>query len=119
MPSPTYRLDYSHVHVETAWNSLWLLVWLWLIPRMTKGKLFSTKLIYTLVGYFRIGTYALPVACCRILASFYVETIQPRWTLMYGNFSTETVTQIIQCIGCEWWSCMYIFRNVYFSVQYL
>ena len=88
----------AHVHVGAlAWNGFLAfgLIY-WLIPRMTKGKLFSDKLAN---AHFWIGTlgiimYALPLYVAGFTQAAMWKQFNPDGTLTYGNF-LETVTQII------------------------
>ena len=102
----------AHVHVGAlAWNGFLAFGMIyWLIPRMTKGKLFSTKLanLHFWLGTLGIVLYALPMYVAGFLQASMWKQFNPDGTLMYGNF-LETVTQIIpmywmRMIG----GCMYI-----------
>jgi cytochrome c oxidase cbb3-type subunit I/II len=102
----------AHVHVGAlAWNGFLAFGMIyWLIPRMTKGKLFSTKLanLHFWLGTLGIILYALPMYVAGFLQASMWKQFNPDGTLMYGNF-LETVTQIIpmywmRMIG----GCMYI-----------
>jgi cytochrome c oxidase cbb3-type subunit I/II len=102
----------AHVHVGAlAWNGFMAFGMIyWLIPRMTKGKLFSTKLanLHFWLGTLGIILYALPMYVAGFLQASMWKQFNPDGTLMYGNF-LETVTQIIpmywmRMIG----GCLYI-----------
>ena len=102
----------AHVHVGAlAWNGFLAFGMIyWLIPRMTKGKLFSIKLanLHFWLGTLGIILYALPMYAAGFLQASMWKQFNPDGTLMYGNF-LETVTQIIpmywmRMIG----GCMYI-----------
>ena len=102
----------AHVHVGAlAWNGFLAFGMIyWLIPRMTKGKLFSIKLanLHFWLGTLGIILYALPMYVAGFLQASMWKQFNPDGTLMYGNF-LETVTQIIpmywmRMIG----GCMYI-----------
>lgn len=88
----------AHVHVGAlAWNGFMAFGMIyWLIPRMTKGKLFSTKLanLHFWLGTLGIILYALPMYVAGFLQASMWKQFNPDGTLMYGNF-LETVTQII------------------------
>ena len=88
----------AHVHVGAlAWNGFLTFGMIyWLIPRMFKTKLYSTKLANT---HFWIGTlgiilYALPMYVAGFTQASMWKQFNPDGTLVYGNF-LETVTQII------------------------
>lgn len=88
----------AHVHVGAlAWNGFLAFGMIyWLVPRMFKTTLFSTKLANT---HFWIGTlgiilYALPMYVAGFVQASMWKQFNPDGTLMYGNF-LETVTQII------------------------
>jgi cytochrome c oxidase cbb3-type subunit I/II len=117
----------AHVHVGAlAWNGFMAFGMIyWLIPRMTKGKLFSNKLanLHFWLGTLGIILYALPMYVAGFLQASMWKQFNPDGTLMYGNF-LETVTQIIpmywmRMIG----GCMYIFGmfilvyNIYRTVR--
>ena len=88
----------AHVHVGAlAWNGFMAFGMIyWLIPRMTKGKLFSTKLanLHFWLGTLGIILYAVPMYVAGFLQASMWKQFNPDGTLMYGNF-LETVTQII------------------------
>ncbi len=88
----------AHVHVGAlAWNGFMAFGMIyWLVPRMTKGKLFSTKLanLHFWLGTLGIIFYALPMYVAGFLQASMWKQFNPDGTLMYGNF-LETVTQII------------------------
>ena len=88
----------AHVHVGAlAWNGFMAFGMIyWLVPRMTKGKLFSTKLanVHFWLGTLGIIFYALPMYVAGFLQASMWKQFNPDGTLMYGNF-LETVTQII------------------------
>ena len=88
----------AHVHVGAlAWNGFMAFGMIyWLVPRMTKGKLFSTKLanLHFWLGTLGIILYALPMYVAGFLQASMWKQFNPDGTLMYGNF-LETVTQII------------------------
>ncbi|NNC70647.1 MAG: cytochrome-c oxidase, cbb3-type subunit I [Flavobacteriaceae bacterium] len=88
----------AHVHVGAlAWNGFLAFGMIyWLIPRMFKTKLFSTRLANT---HFWIGTlgiilYALPMYVAGFVQASMWKQFNPDGTLVYGNF-LETVTQIM------------------------
>ncbi len=88
----------AHVHVGAlAWNGFLAFGMIyWLIPRMTKGSLWSDKLAN---AHFWIGTlgiifYALPLYVAGFTQAAMWKQFNPDGTLTYGNF-LETVTQII------------------------
>jgi len=88
----------AHVHVGAlAWNGFLAFGMIyWLVPRMFKTTLFSTKLANT---HFWIGTlgiilYALPMYVAGFVQASMWKQFNPDGTLMYGNF-LETVMQII------------------------
>jgi cytochrome c oxidase cbb3-type subunit I/II len=88
----------AHVHVGAlAWNGfLTFGMVYWLVPRMYKTKLWSTKLANT---HFWIGTlgiimYALPMYVAGFVQASMWKQFNPDGTLVYGNF-LETVSEII------------------------
>ena len=88
----------AHVHVGAlAWNGFLTFGMIyWLVPRLFKTKLWSTKLANT---HFWIGTlgiiiYALPMYVAGFVQASMWKQFNPDGTLTYGNF-LETVTQII------------------------
>ncbi|MDG2279872.1 MAG: cytochrome-c oxidase, cbb3-type subunit I [Flavicella sp.] len=88
----------AHVHVGAlAWNGFLAFGMIyWLVPRMFKTTLFSTKLANT---HFWIGTlgiilYALPMYVAGFVQASMWKQFNTDGTMMYGNF-LETVTQII------------------------
>jgi cytochrome c oxidase cbb3-type subunit I/II len=68
----------------------------WLIPRMTKTKLYSEKLanFHFWIGTLGIVLYALPLYVAGFTQASMWKQFNPDGTLMYGNF-LETVTQIM------------------------
>lgn len=88
----------AHVHVGAlAWNGFLAFGMIyWLVPRMTKGNLFSVKLanLHFWLGTLGIVLYALPMYVAGFLQASMWKQFNPDGTLMYGNF-LETVTQII------------------------
>lgn len=117
----------AHVHVGAlAWNGFLAFGMIyWLIPRMTKGPLFSTKLanFHFWIGTLGIIIYTLPLYVAGFVQASMWKQFNPDGTLMYGNF-LETVTQIIpmywmRMIG----GCMYIFGmfilvyNIYRTIR--
>jgi cytochrome c oxidase cbb3-type subunit I/II len=88
----------AHVHVGAlAWNGFLAFGMIyWLVPRMTKGPLFSTKLAN---AHFWIGTlgiiiYTLPMYVAGFVQASMWKQFNPDGTLTYGNF-LETVQQIM------------------------
>ncbi|GAB2764544.1 cytochrome-c oxidase, cbb3-type subunit I [Salinimicrobium soli] len=88
----------AHVHVGAlAWNGfLTFGMVYWLVPRMFKTKLWSTKLANThfWVGTLGIIMYALPMYVAGFVQASMWKQFNPDGTLVYGNF-LETVTEII------------------------
>ena len=88
----------AHVHVGAlAWNGFMTFGMIyWLIPRMTKTKLFSEKLanFHFWIGTLGIILYALPLYVAGFLQASMWKQFNPDGTLVYGNF-LETVTQIM------------------------
>ena len=88
----------AHVHVGAlAWNGFLSFGMIyWLIPRMTKTKLFSEKLanFHFWIGTLGIILYALPMYVAGFTQASMWKQFKPDGTLQYGNF-LETVTQII------------------------
>ena len=88
----------AHVHIGAlAWNGFLIFsVAYWLVPKLVKSKLYSTKLANT---HFWIGTlgiilYAIPMYVSGFTQASMWKQFNPDGTLVYGNF-LETVTQII------------------------
>lgn len=88
----------AHVHVGAlAWNGFLSFGMIyWLIPRMTKTKLFSEKLanFHFWIGTLGIILYALPMYVAGFTQASMWKQFNPDGTLVYGNF-LETVTQIM------------------------
>jgi len=88
----------AHVHVGAlAWNGFMTFGMIyWLIPRMTKTKLYSEKLanFHFWIGTLGIILYALPLYVAGFTQASMWKQFNPDGTLMYGNF-LETVTQIM------------------------
>ncbi|NQX81487.1 MAG: cytochrome-c oxidase, cbb3-type subunit I [Flavobacteriaceae bacterium] len=88
----------AHVHVGVlAWNGFLIFGMIyWLIPRLFKTKLYSTKLANT---HFWIGTlgiiiYTVPMYVAGFVQASMWKEFNPDGTLAYGNF-LETVIQIM------------------------
>ncbi|MDX1665703.1 MAG: cytochrome-c oxidase, cbb3-type subunit I [Saprospiraceae bacterium] len=88
----------GHVHIGTlGWNGfLTFGILYWLLPRLFKTELYSTKLANT---HFWIGTlgilfYAIPLYWAGWTQSLMWKQFTAEGFLQYGNF-LETVTQII------------------------
>ena len=88
----------AHVHVGAlAWNGFMAFgIIYWLIPRMTKTTLFSTKLanFHFWIGTLGIILYTIPMYVAGFLQASMWKQFNPDGTLTYGNF-LETVTQIM------------------------
>ena len=88
----------AHVHVGAlAWNGFMAFGMIyWLVPRMTKGPLFSLKLanFHFWIGTLGIILYTLPMYVAGFLQASMWKQFNPDGTLTYGNF-LETVTQIM------------------------
>lgn len=88
----------AHVHVGAlAWNGFMSFgIIYWLIPRMTKSTLFSTKLanFHFWIGTLGIILYALPMYVAGFQQASMWKQFNPDGTLTYGNF-LETVTAIM------------------------
>lgn len=89
----------AHVHVGAlAWNGFLSFGMIyWLIPRMTKTKLFSEKLanFHFWIGTLGIILYALPMYVAGFTqASMWKQFKPDGGALQYGNF-LETVTEIM------------------------
>ncbi|WP_374548509.1 cytochrome-c oxidase, cbb3-type subunit I [Flavobacterium sp.] len=89
----------AHVHVGAlAWNGFLSFGMIyWLVPRLTKTKLFSEKLanFHFWIGTLGIVLYALPMYVAGFTqASMWKQFKADGGSLEYGNF-LETVTQII------------------------
>ncbi len=88
----------AHVHVGAlAWNGfLTFAVAYWLIPRMSKTKLYSVALanLHFWLGTLGIVLYAIPMYIAGFTQASMWKQFNPDGTLVYGNF-LETVTQII------------------------
>jgi cytochrome c oxidase cbb3-type subunit I/II len=88
----------AHVHVGAlAWNGFLTFGMIyWLIPRMTKTTLYSTKLanFHFWVGTLGIIMYTLPLYVAGFTQASMWKQFNPDGTLKYGNF-LETVKEII------------------------
>ena len=88
----------AHVHVGAlAWNGFMTFGMIyWLIPRMTKTKLYSTALanFHFWIGTLGIILYALPMYVAGFTQASMWKQFKPDGTLEYGNF-LETVTEIM------------------------
>jgi cytochrome c oxidase cbb3-type subunit I/II len=88
----------AHVHVGAlAWNGFLSFGMIyWLIPRMSKTKLFSEKLanFHFWIGTLGIILYSLPMYVAGFTQASMWKQFKPDGTLQYGNF-LETVTQIM------------------------
>ncbi|MFB9096468.1 MULTISPECIES: cytochrome-c oxidase, cbb3-type subunit I [Flavobacterium] len=88
----------AHVHVGAlAWNGFMTFGMIyWLIPRMTKTKLYSTGLanFHFWIGTLGIILYALPMYVAGFMQASMWDQFKPDGTLQYGNF-LETVTEIM------------------------
>jgi len=88
----------AHVHVGAlAWNGFMSFgIIYWLIPRMAKTTLFSTKLanFHFWIGTLGIILYTIPMYVAGFLQASMWKQFNPDGTLTYGNF-LETVTQIM------------------------
>ncbi|MBJ7881160.1 cytochrome-c oxidase, cbb3-type subunit I [Gelidibacter salicanalis] len=88
----------AHVHVGAlAWNGFLTFGMIyWLIPRMTKSKLYSVALanVHFWIGTLGIIMYALPLYVAGFIQASMWKQFNPDGTLVYGNF-LETVTEIM------------------------
>ncbi len=89
----------AHVHVGAlAWNGfLSFGMFYWLVPRLTKTKLYSEKLanFHFWIGTLGIVFYALPMYVSGFTQASLWKQFKPDGSaLQYGNF-LETVTQIM------------------------
>ena len=88
----------AHVHVGAlGWNGFIAFAMIyWLVPRMTKGPLFSLKLanVHFWIGTLGIIIYTLPMYVAGFLQASMWKQFNPDGTLTYGNF-LETVNQIM------------------------
>ena len=88
----------AHVHVGAlAWNGFLAFGMIyWLIPRLTKSKLYSNGLanLHFWIGTLGIIMYALPLYVAGFTQASMWKQFNPDGTLVYGNF-LETVTEIM------------------------
>jgi cytochrome c oxidase cbb3-type subunit I/II len=88
----------AHVHVGAlAWNGFMSFgIIYWLMPRLTKTKLFSEKLanFHFWIGTLGIVLYTLPMYVAGFTQASMWKQFNPDGTLVYGNF-LETVTQLM------------------------
>ncbi|GAA4275446.1 cytochrome-c oxidase, cbb3-type subunit I [Aquimarina mytili] len=88
----------AHVHVGAlAWNGfLTFGMVYWLVPKLTKTKLWSTGLanVHFWIGTLGIIMYALPMYVAGFVQASMWKQFNPDGSLVYGNF-LETVTEII------------------------
>jgi len=96
----------GHVHVGTlGWNGfLTFGILYWLIPRLYRTNLFSTRLanVHFWIGTLGILFYVIPLYWAGWTQSLMWKQFTPEGILKYGNF-LETVTQILP---------MYIMRSI-------
>jgi cytochrome c oxidase cbb3-type subunit I/II len=88
----------AHVHVGAlAWNGFLTFGMIYyLVPKLFKTKLYSTKLanVHFWIGTLGIIFYALPLYVAGFTQASMWKQFNPDGTLTYGNF-LETVTEII------------------------
>ncbi|HIB47160.1 MAG TPA: cytochrome-c oxidase, cbb3-type subunit I [Flavobacteriaceae bacterium] len=88
----------AHVHVGAlGWNGFLTFGMIyWLVPRLFKTKLWSTKLanVHFWVGTLGIIMYALPMYVAGFVQASMWKQFNPDGTLTYGNF-LETLNEII------------------------
>lgn len=88
----------AHVHVGAlAWNGFLTFGMIyWLLPRMMKTTLYSTKLanFHFWIGTLGIILYALPMYVAGFAQASMWKQFNPDGTLVYGNF-LETVKEIM------------------------
>ncbi|MCL8007714.1 cytochrome-c oxidase, cbb3-type subunit I [Gelidibacter japonicus] len=88
----------AHVHVGAlAWNGFLAFGMVyWLIPRLTKSKLYSTGManLHFWIGTLGIIMYALPLYVAGFTQASMWKQFNPDGSLVYGNF-LETVTEIM------------------------
>ncbi|MCH2489375.1 MAG: cytochrome-c oxidase, cbb3-type subunit I [Flavobacteriales bacterium] len=88
----------AHVHVGAlGWNGFLTFGMIyWLVPRLFKTKLWSTKLanVHFWVGTLGIIMYALPMYVAGFVQASMWKQFNPDGTLTYGNFM-ETLNEII------------------------
>jgi len=88
----------AHVHVGAlAWNGFMAFgIIYWLIPRMSKGPLYSLKLanFHFWIGTLGIIFYTLPLYVAGFTQASMWKQFNPDGSLTYGNF-LETVTAIM------------------------
>ena len=88
----------AHVHVGTlAWNGFMAFgMMYWLLPKLTKTKLYSTALanFHFWIATLGIILYVLPMYVAGFLQASMWKQFNPDGSLVYGNF-LETVTEIM------------------------
>ena len=88
----------AHVHVGAlAWNGFLAFGMIyWLMPRLTKSKLYSVGLanFHFWIGTLGIIMYALPLYVAGFTQASMWKQFNPDGSLVYGNF-LETVTEIM------------------------
>ena len=103
----------AHVHVGTlGWNGfLTFGILYWLIPRLYRTELYSSKLanFHFWIGFLGIIVYALPLYIAGIAQGLMWKEFTPEGFLRYPNF-LETVLQIIP---------MYITRAIGGSIYFI
>jgi len=103
----------AHVHIGTlGWNGfLTFGILYWLIPRLYKTELYSSKLanFHFWIGFLGILVYALPLYFAGIAQGLMWKEFTPEGFLRYPNF-LETVIQIIP---------MYIIRAIGGSIYFI
>jgi cytochrome c oxidase cbb3-type subunit I/II len=88
----------AHVHVGgLGWNGFLTFAMLyWMVPRMWRTKLYSTRLanVHFWLGTLGIIFYALPMYVSGVVQSLMWKEFNPEGFLMYKNF-LETTVQIL------------------------
>jgi cytochrome c oxidase cbb3-type subunit I/II len=88
----------AHVHVGAlAWNGFLAFGMIyWLVPKLFKTTLWSTKLanVHFWIGTLGIIMYALPLYVAGFVQASMWKQFNPDGTLVYGNF-LETVSEIM------------------------
>ena len=88
----------AHVHVGTlAWNGFLTFGMIyWMVPKLFKTNLYSTKLanVHFWIGTLGIIMYVFPMYVAGFVQASMWKQFNPDGTLVYGNF-LETVTQIM------------------------
>ncbi len=105
----------AHVHVGAlAWNGFMTFGMIyWLIPRMTKTKLYSKKLanFHFWIGTLGIIFYALPMYVAGFTQASMWKQFNPDGTLVYGNFLRNSYSNYANVLDESNWRNFIFYWN--------